>query len=69
MQDLLYKPGFSCGLDKCRSRILGIGLPAGDFDFHRVLNLFVEQLNASGDNKKMFKQWFGFDQPALTVAY
>lgn len=48
---------------------LAIGLPAGDFDFHRVLNLFVEQLNASGDNKKMFKQWFGFDQPALTVAY
>jgi polar amino acid transport system substrate-binding protein len=48
---------------------IAIGLPAGDFDWWRVLNLYVEQLNASGDNAKMFKQWFGFDPPAIIAYY
>jgi polar amino acid transport system substrate-binding protein len=34
-----------------------------------VLNLFVDQFNASGDNAKLFKKWFGFDQPAITVHF
>jgi polar amino acid transport system substrate-binding protein len=34
-----------------------------------VLNLFVEQLNASGDNARLFKQWFGFDQPAIEAHF
>jgi polar amino acid transport system substrate-binding protein len=48
---------------------IGIGLPAGDVDFYRVLNLFVDQFNASGDNKVLFKKWFGFDQPAILAQY
>jgi polar amino acid transport system substrate-binding protein len=42
-----------------------IGLPAGDPDWLRVINLWLEQFNASGDNKLLFKKWFGFDQPKL----
>jgi polar amino acid transport system substrate-binding protein len=69
-QAIKDRPGKLRQLDGTLARAeLAIGLPAGDFDFHRVLNLFVEQLNASGDNKKMFKQWFGFDQPAILVQY
>jgi polar amino acid transport system substrate-binding protein len=48
---------------------IAIGLPAGDVDWLRVMNLWVEQFNASGDNAKLFKQWFGYDQPALQVAF
>jgi polar amino acid transport system substrate-binding protein len=48
---------------------IAIGLPAGDFDWYRVINLWVEQFNASGDNAKLFKQWFGYDQPQLQVVY
>lgn len=48
---------------------IAIGLPAGDFDLHRILNLFVEQFNASGDNAKLFKKWFGFDQPAINAQF
>jgi polar amino acid transport system substrate-binding protein len=48
---------------------IAIGLPAGDFDWWRIINLWVEQFNASGDNAKLFKQWFGYDQPQLQVVY
>ena len=40
---------------------LSIGLPAGDVDWLRVLNLWVEQFNNGGDNAKLFQQWVGFD--------
>jgi polar amino acid transport system substrate-binding protein len=64
------RPGKIRQLDGSLARAeIAIGLPPGDFDFHRVLNLFVEQFNASGDNAKLFKQWFGFDQPALTAHF
>ncbi len=48
---------------------IAIGLPAGDGDWLRVLNLWVEQFNASGTNAKLFKQWFGFDQPSIQAKY
>jgi polar amino acid transport system substrate-binding protein len=48
---------------------IAIGIPAGDADWLRVVNLFVDQFNASGDNKALFKTWFGFDQPALQAQY
>jgi polar amino acid transport system substrate-binding protein len=41
----------------------GIGLPAGDFDFWRIINTWVQQFNASGDNDRLFRKWFGYDQP------
>jgi polar amino acid transport system substrate-binding protein len=44
---------------------IGIGLPAGDFDWWRVLNTWVDQFNASGENARLFKQWFGYDMPPL----
>ena len=69
-QAIKDRPGKLRQLDGTLARAeLAIGLPAGDPDFLRVLNLFVAQLNASGDNARMFKQWFGFEQPKITVAY
>jgi polar amino acid transport system substrate-binding protein len=46
-----------------------IGLPAGDPDWLRVINLWLEQFNASGENKILFKKWFGFDQPRLQADF
>lgn len=48
---------------------IAIGLPAGDFDWWRVLNTWVEQFNASGDNAKLFKKWFGYDLPPIQTGY
>ena len=48
---------------------IAIGLPAGDPDWARLLNLWVEQFNASGANAALFKTWFGFDQPAIQAKY
>lgn len=48
---------------------IAIGVPAGDADWLRVVNLFVDQFNASGDNKALFNKWFGFDQPSLQAQY
>jgi polar amino acid transport system substrate-binding protein len=44
---------------------IAIGLPAGDFDWWRVLNTWVDQFNSSGDNARLFKKWFGYDIPPL----
>lgn len=54
--------------DLARAEI-AIGLPAGDPDWYRVVNLYVQQLNASGDNAKLFKKWFGFDMPPIQAKY
>jgi polar amino acid transport system substrate-binding protein len=48
---------------------IAIGVPAGDAEWLRVVNLFVDQLNASGENKKMFEKWFGFEQPPIQAQY
>ena len=48
---------------------IAIGLPAGDFDWWRVVNTWVEQFNASGDNGRLFKQWFGYDLPPIQTQY
>ncbi len=48
---------------------IALGLPAGDYDWHRVLNLWVAQFNASGDNKKSFEKWFGFEQPPIQAQF
>jgi polar amino acid transport system substrate-binding protein len=69
-QAIKDRPGKLRQLDGTLARAeIAIGLPAGDYDLHRVLNLFVDQFNASGDNAKLFKKWFGFDQPAITVHF
>lgn len=54
--------------DLARAEI-AIGAPAGDAEWLRVLNLFVDQFNASGDNKKLFQKWFGFEQPPIQAKY
>ncbi|HEV2675388.1 MAG TPA: transporter substrate-binding domain-containing protein [Aliidongia sp.] len=69
-QAIKDRPGKLRQLDGSLARAeIAIGLPAGDFDLYRVLNLYVEQFNASGDNAKLFKKWFGFDQPAITARF
>ncbi|HWK46325.1 MAG TPA: transporter substrate-binding domain-containing protein [Stellaceae bacterium] len=69
-QAIKDRPGKLRQLDGTLARAeIAIGLPAGDFDLYRVLNLYVAQFNASGDNAKLFKQWFGFDQPAIAARF
>jgi polar amino acid transport system substrate-binding protein len=64
------RPGKLKQLDGSLARAeIAIGVPQGDPDLLRVLNLFVEQLNASGDNGKLFEKWFGFAQPAIEAKY
>jgi polar amino acid transport system substrate-binding protein len=46
-----------------------IGVPAGDPDWLRVINLWLEQANATGENKEAFKKWFGFDPPKITADF
>ena len=48
---------------------IAIGLPAGDFDWWRAMNAWVEQFNASGENSRLFKQWFGYDLPPIQAQY
>ncbi len=69
-QAIKDRPGKLRQLDGTLARAeLAIGLPPGDPELLRVLNLFVEQLNASGDNARMFKKWFGFDQPPIQAHF
>jgi polar amino acid transport system substrate-binding protein len=44
---------------------ISIGLPAGDFDWWRILNIFVKNFNASGDNARLFKKHFGYELPPI----
>ena len=46
-----------------------IGLPAGDPDFLRVVNVWVHEFNASGRNAAAFKKWFGWDAPRIESIY
>jgi polar amino acid transport system substrate-binding protein len=48
---------------------IAIGLPAGDFDWWRVVNTWVEQFNASGDNGRLFQKWFGYPLPPIQTPY
>lgn len=48
---------------------IAIGLPAGDFDWWRVMNQWMHQFNASGDNAKLFKKWFGYDLPPIQAKF
>jgi polar amino acid transport system substrate-binding protein len=48
---------------------IAIGMPAGDFDWWRVVNLWVHQFNASGQNAGLFRKWFGFDLPPIQARY
>ena len=69
-QAIKDRPGKLRQLDGTLARAeIAIGLPMGDADFLRVVNLFVEQFNASGDNARLFQKWFGFAQPKITVQY
>lgn len=69
-QAIKDRPGKLRQLDGSLARAeIAIGLPAGDPDWHRVLNLFVEQMNASGDNGRMFEKWFGFAQPPIQAKF
>lgn len=69
-QAIKDRPGKLRQLDGTLARAeLAIGLPAGDPELLRVLDLFVEQFNASGDNAKLFQKWFGFAQPPIMAKY
>jgi polar amino acid transport system substrate-binding protein len=42
---------------------IAIGLPSGDFDWWRIVETWVRQFNGSGENSRLFRQFFGFDLP------
>jgi polar amino acid transport system substrate-binding protein len=44
---------------------IAIGLPAGDWDWYRIVDAFVRQLVGSGEDAKLFKKWFGYDLPPI----
>jgi polar amino acid transport system substrate-binding protein len=44
---------------------IAIGLPAGDFDWWRIVDTWVRQFNNSDDNNRLFRQYFGYDLPPL----
>lgn len=48
---------------------IAIGMPAGDFDWWRIVNAWVDQFNASGDNARLFKKWFGYELPRIQATY
>jgi len=48
---------------------IAIGMPAGDFDWWRIVNAWVDQFNASGDNGRLFKKWFGYELPRIQATY
>ncbi len=69
-QAIKDRPGKLRQLDGILARAeIAIGVPSGDADWLRVMNLFVDQMNASGDNARMFKQWFGFEQPPIQARF
>lgn len=69
-QAIKDRPGKLRQLDGTLARAeIAIGLPPGDPELLRVLNLFVEQFNASGDNARLFQKWFGFEQPAIQAKF
>ena len=69
-QAIKDRPGKLRQLDGTLARAeIAIGAPAGDAEWLRVLNLFVDQMNASGDNARMFEKWFGFAQPPIQARY
>jgi polar amino acid transport system substrate-binding protein len=69
-QEIAKHPGQLRMLDGEYSRQENsIGMPAGDADWVRVVDLWVEQFNASGDNKVLFKKWFGFDPPKIQADF
>lgn len=44
---------------------IAIGLPAGDWDWYRIVDAFVRQLAGSGEDAKLFRKWFGYGIPAI----
>jgi polar amino acid transport system substrate-binding protein len=44
---------------------ISIGLPAGDFDWFRIVDTFVRQLVGSGDDARLFQTYFGYPMPSL----
>jgi polar amino acid transport system substrate-binding protein len=44
---------------------IAIGVPAGDFDWWRIVNSWVHQFNHSGGNAALFKKTVGSDMPPL----
>jgi len=44
---------------------IAVGLPAGDWDWYRIVDAFVRQLIGSGQDGRLFKKWFGYDLPPI----
>lgn len=44
---------------------ISIGMPKGDYEWSRWIDVWVSDFSASGADAALFKKWFGFDMPPL----
>jgi hypothetical protein len=44
---------------------IALGLPKGDFEWWRLLNMWVRDFNLSGKNDALYTKWFGSERPPI----
>jgi polar amino acid transport system substrate-binding protein len=49
------------------SEMIGIGLPKGDYEWARWIDLWVQDFVNSNQENQLFKKWFGFPVPPLDL--
>lgn len=66
----IERPGQFRAMPELMNRAeIAIGFPAGDADWARVINLWLEQFNSSGENSKLFEHWFGYPLPPIQAKF
>ena len=48
---------------------ISIGLPKGDFEWWRLMNMWMRDFNLSGKNDALYTKWFKSDRPKIFETY
>ncbi|MCP4380575.1 MAG: transporter substrate-binding domain-containing protein [Hyphomicrobiales bacterium] len=48
---------------------ISLGLPKGDFEWWRLLNIWIRDFNLSGKNDALYAKWFKSDRPKIFAAW
>lgn len=48
---------------------ISIGLPRGDFEWWRLMNMWMRDFNLSGKNDALYKKWFKAERPKIVSPY
>ena len=48
---------------------ISIGLPRGDFEWWRLMNMWMRDFNLSGKNDALYQKWFKADRPKIFGEY